>query len=92
MALTGSDTGARYQLYRYEAAGEALDCVSCIPTGSRPSTNTFPSAYGSSITDDGRVFFTSAEPLTLRDSNEKKDAYEWSEGQSAADLNRHQRQ
>lgn len=81
MQLAGNpDDSGKYQIYRYDPAGQSPVCVSCIPTEARPTTDTFPSAYGLSLTDDGRVFFTSAEPLALRDSNERRDAYEWEGG------------
>ena len=35
----------------------------------------------STSTDDGSVFFTSVEALVLRDTNSRRDAYEWKEGQ-----------
>jgi hypothetical protein len=38
------------------------------------------SAYGLNIADDGSVFFTTPDQLVLRDSNKKKDAYEWKNG------------
>ncbi len=78
--LTGFDAGAgKEEIFRYDDAA-GIDCVSCGVTGARPPGDAALSAYGSNLTDDGRVFFTSAEPLTLRDSNEKDDAYEWEDG------------
>ncbi len=68
-------------VYRYDAEGDGtLDCASCASTGAASVTGSSLPAYGSGLTEDGRVFFTSAEPLVLRDANEKKDAYEWSNG------------
>jgi hypothetical protein len=35
--------------------------------------------YGLGLSDDGRVFFTTSEQLVLRDTNNKRDVYEWEE-------------
>ncbi len=72
------------EIYRYvpdanEGAGE-LGCASCAPTGAGATSDTFLAPYGLSLSDDGRLFFTSAEPFVLRDTNQKRDAYEWSSG------------
>ena len=37
-------------------------------------------SHGLSLTDDGRMFFTTTEPLVLRDTDGVKDAYEWTGG------------
>jgi hypothetical protein len=80
LPVTGFDSAGHYELARYDSAGEALECVSCNPTKTAPSTDARLATNGLSITDDGRVFFTSGEPLVLRDTNQKLDAYEWSSG------------
>ncbi len=36
---------------------------------------------GLNLTNDGRVFFTTVEPLVLRDTNNRLDVYEWEEGE-----------
>jgi hypothetical protein len=41
---------------------------------------------GLSLTDDGRVFFDSGEPLALRDANARGDVYEWSQDAGRAEL------
>ncbi len=79
LSLSGFDGGGREEIFRFDSA-QGIDCVSCNPTGAKPPDDASLSPYGANLTDDGRVFFTSAEPLTLRDSNEKRDVYEWSEG------------
>ena len=58
------------------------------PTRSRRRTPALRSS-GLSLTDDGRVFFTSGDPLALRDTNGHRDVYEWNEGGRSADLDRH---
>ncbi|HEX7058823.1 MAG TPA: hypothetical protein VF176_03140 [Solirubrobacterales bacterium] len=82
LALDGGsfDSAGKQELFRYRAADGQIACASCNPTGQRPASDATLTADGSSLTDDGRVFFTTTEPLVLRDANEKKDAYEWKEG------------
>jgi hypothetical protein len=81
--LTGYPTGGHYEIYRYEAgASKPLVCASCAPTGSASGFDTFLTANGLNLTDDGRVFFTTLEALALRDTNELTDAYEWAHGET----------
>ena len=81
LSLTSIPAFGQEQIYRYDADAGVVDCASCAPTLSAATTPTTLSAYGLSLTDDGRVFFTSQESLALRDTNERKDAYEWEDGQ-----------
>jgi hypothetical protein len=67
-------------VYRYDSVTDELDCVSCAESGASPEGSTVLPKYGLAVTDDGRVFFSSRESFTLRDTNEKLDAYEWSDG------------
>jgi hypothetical protein len=67
-------------IYRYDAAEKALDCVSCSPTGAAQNSDIALQQHGLNLTDDGRVFYTTSESFALRDTNQKKDAYEWSNG------------
>jgi hypothetical protein len=80
LSLTGFDNAGRYELFRYDAEADAIDCVSCNPTLATPLTDATLASNGLSVSDDGRVFFTTGEPLVLRDGNSKLDAYEWSDG------------
>lgn len=77
--LTSFDTRGRSQVYRYNAPGDALICASCANTGATPMSDTNLSS-GLNLTDDGKVFFTSSDPLALRDTNGVKDAYQWENG------------
>lgn len=77
---TEKPTDDNYQVYRYNAASAGLDCVSCSPTGAVTTGDAFLSPNGTNLSDDGRVFFTSPDQLTLRDTNRRTDAYEWDEG------------
>ena len=58
-------------------AADTLDCASCNPTGEQATGEATLASNGSSLTDDGRVFFNSTEGLVDRDLNGKMDAYEW---------------
>jgi hypothetical protein len=78
--LTENTTVGHTEIYRSEVGG-GLACVSCLPSNGAPSTNTTLTANGLNLADDGRVFFTTAEQLILRDTNQLKDAYEWDEGE-----------
>jgi hypothetical protein len=78
LPLTGFPSDGHFEVFRYHAPG-TLDCVSCPTTGAAP-TGDASLANGLNLTADGTVFFTSTEPLVLRDSNGKKDVYEWKGG------------
>jgi hypothetical protein len=80
LSLTGFENQGHAEIYRYDAEHGALDCASCAPSGTTPSRDAVLSPRGLSLTDDGRIFFTSEEPYVLRDTNEKKDAYQWANG------------
>ena len=70
------------QIYRYDADHDELNCATCPPSGITATRDTTLPDYGSSLTEDGRVFFTTQEQLVLRDTNGVKDAYEWKDGVS----------
>jgi hypothetical protein len=74
----GYDNGGRRELYRYELGSGGLICVSCDPTGSQASTDSVLPPGGLGLLEDGRVFFNTGEALTLSDTNENLDAFEWS--------------
>jgi hypothetical protein len=96
--LTGYDHGENCEgkgtpcdeFYTYDADTEALQCVSCNPSGATATANalggvkqgagaTLNSSYESrSISADGRyVFFSTAEALVSEDTNGVVDAYEY---------------
>jgi hypothetical protein len=78
LSLTPTAENAGFeQVYRYDALGETLACVSCNPTGSIDTGDGFLSYLGLGLTNDGRVFFDSTQALAARDQDEKTDAYEW---------------
>ena len=79
-SLTEFNNLGHQEIFRYDSQSNELACASCPPTEASPSTETTLSPFGLNLSDDGRVFFTSAEQLALRDTNRKKDAYEWENG------------
>ncbi len=78
--LTGYQGLGHFEIYRYDAQDGSLLCPSCAPTGAVGNSDVKLSAHGLNLVDDGRVFFTTRESFTLRDTNEKADAYEWNAG------------
>ncbi len=80
--LTGFDNHGRLEIFRYDSLGKELDCVSCAASKARPPGDASMATDGLSLTDDGHVFFTTPESLVLRDTDEKRDAYEWFEGEA----------
>ena len=77
LPLTGAANHGHYEIYRYETAGDELECISCGPSNAGDAQL---SAYGLNIANDGRVFFTTSEQFVLRDTNEKSDVYEFGGG------------
>ncbi len=79
----GYDNASRYELYRYEPTGGEeetgeLICASCSPTESQAQSDSVLPPNGLGLLEDGRVFFNTGEQLTLRDTNGKLDAYQFS--------------
>ncbi|MFL5874148.1 MAG: hypothetical protein ACJ75T_11855 [Solirubrobacterales bacterium] len=89
-ALTGYDPEGKAEIYRY-AAGE-LQCLSCIPTGAKASSDATlqseereggatlfaPTGWPENLRADGRrAFFESSEALVAGDSDGLRDVYEW---------------
>jgi hypothetical protein len=84
-ALTGFPNVGHTAIFRYAAATEQattaqLDCASCPTTRASLTAETRLSPYGLNLADDGRVFYTSTEPLALQDTGGTADVYEWSAG------------
>jgi hypothetical protein len=80
--LTGYENKGRSELYRYDTSSGMLVCPSCAPTLAPAQSDVTLTPYGLSLTDDGRVFFTTKDSFVLRDTNGRKDAYEWSNGKT----------
>jgi len=93
--LTEYDSEGHAQIYRYDAAGSSLQCLSCNPTGaaatddatlqfdSRGEVNPLYNqlVWLENLRADGRrAFFESEESLVAADTDGLRDVYEW-EGQ-----------
>ena len=76
------DNAGHTQVYRYDTPADRLDCVSCAPTLATATGDGTSRALGLGLSDDGRVFFNSTEPLAPRDSRTASDVYEWENGRS----------
>jgi hypothetical protein len=90
---TGYANAGHDELYVFDAATKAVNCVSCDPSGAPASGDASfiapaegPGAPGvahlvHAMSDDGsRVFFNSPEQLVNADSNSQIDVYEWNQG------------
>jgi len=94
---TDANTGNRRQeIFLYDAAQNKLSCVSCDPTGARPTApagirlpeedvlgtaHSTPGYLGRNVLDDGRVFFDTFQALLPNDGNGDSDVYEYQGGQ-----------
>ncbi len=83
------------EMYGYEADSGRIFCASCRPDGLRPSEDVEASHGGRFMTNDGRIFFSTAEPLVPGDADGLRDTYEFvdnrpqliSSGTSTTDTN-----
>jgi hypothetical protein len=73
----GYDNASHYEVYRYDSSAEELLCISCDTTEAQAQSDSTLPPHGLGLLADGRVFFNTAEQLTLSDTNEKLDAYEY---------------
>jgi hypothetical protein len=83
LQLSPIDPTGDAQIFHYDAAQAQLSCASCNPTNSQStgaSGDALLASNGRSITDDGRVFFSTPIPLVLRDTGNRLDVYESSGG------------
>ena len=78
--LTPYNNAEHAELYLYSRSQGRVDCASCRPDGVPPTNDTFGSQNGLFLTEDGRAFFSTDEPLVPADTNEGNDVYEYVEG------------
>jgi hypothetical protein len=78
--ITEYESYGKRQVYRYDDQSDTTICASCPPSNSAVFHNASLSSNGNSLTADGRVFFTTVDPLALRDTNGNLDAYEYHGG------------
>lgn len=81
--LSGYANLGNTEVFRYESLDDQdlIECVSCNPTNQPGLTDVSLSHHGLNMTDDGRVFFTTLESFALRDTNGKRDVYQWTDGE-----------
>jgi hypothetical protein len=93
---TDANTGSPdSEIYLYDAATETLSCASCDPSGAAPAsgagigppvtpynfsrvTDAYPQRY---VSNNGQLFFQTAEALLPADTNAELDVYEYEGGQ-----------
>jgi hypothetical protein len=78
--VTQYNNAHHLEMYRYDPATRRLLCVSCIPNGATPDSDVAASQDGLFMTSDGRVFFSTEDPLVHADTNHALDVYEYVEG------------
>ena len=78
--LTSYDNAGHLEMYSYTPATGAIVCASCRPDGKPPSADVAASQDGLFMTDDGRTFFSTPEPLVPQDTNAGLDVYEFVDG------------
>jgi hypothetical protein len=77
----GPATGPRCEeMYLYTPASGTLVCASCDPSGAPPVGDVHASDNGLFMTNDGRAFFYTPDPLVPADTNELNDVYEYVDG------------
>ncbi|NLT05375.1 MAG: hypothetical protein GXY03_03600 [Solirubrobacterales bacterium] len=87
--VTAAPTAGTIQQYRYDSADGSLVCTSCRTDGSPSTTSARLDQFVSFmmidrkrrrwLSDDGRVFFETAEPLESRDTNGAVDVYTYAD-------------
>jgi hypothetical protein len=78
--ITSYNNAKHLEMYIYDPASGQVKCVSCLPDGEPPTTNVKASSDGIFMTNDGRVFFSTGDPLVPQDTDGLRDTYEYVEG------------
>jgi hypothetical protein len=80
--LTDYHSGGHKEMFVYDPRAGSMACASCRPDAKTPTDELRTSGNGLFLTNDGRVFFTTRDPLVARDTNEQEDVYEFTEGKA----------
>jgi hypothetical protein len=80
--ITGYNNVGKTEMYTYQPETGRIICASCRPDGQPPNGDVLASQNGLFQTYDGRVFFSTEDPLVPRDTNEVEDVYEYTEGRA----------
>ena len=80
--LTGYENAQHTEMYSFEPSTGELTCVSCGPANSFATSNVWASSNGIFMSNDGRTFFSTADPLVPRDTDGLRDVYEYVEGRA----------
>ncbi len=75
--LTPYDNAGHLMMYSWDPLTRSLLCVSCIPDGTPPKYDIEASRNGLFMSNDGRTFFGSKDPLVEIDTNGLWDTYEY---------------
>ncbi|HEY7257112.1 MAG TPA: hypothetical protein VH476_10570 [Solirubrobacterales bacterium] len=81
--FTGASNGGHEEIFRYDAPSDEIACISCNPTNAVAAGDASLARDGLSLTDDGRVFFDSNDPLVPSDLDNREDVYEWDNGRTS---------
>ena len=78
---TAYDSEGKLMVYKYDY-GDAVQCVSCRPSGTPPSRPAASAFNENMISNDGsRVFFVTADKLVPQASNGVQNVYEYENGE-----------
>jgi hypothetical protein len=80
--LTEYNSAGHLEMYLFDPEVGRVVCASCRPDGQPPVADVTGSQNGLFLTNDGRAFFATTEPLVPRDTNEEIDVYEFTEGKA----------
>jgi hypothetical protein len=82
--LTAYDNEGFEEMYRYTPSTGSLTCVSCLPSGAPPTSDVEASKNGPFMSNDGRLFFSTADPLVPADADPYSipDVYEYTGGRA----------
>ena len=78
--LTGYENEGFREMYTFQPGSGKLVCVSCVPTGDAPASDVQASQNGLFMSDDGRTFFSTDDPLVPFDTDGLRSVYEYTEG------------